>query len=534
MKKLPPARVLLLLIFASLVASVQTARATMSVTPQLAEVTLGPGVKRTLYFTLVNEDTKNERTIRYYPAHYRQKEDGAYAITVDAPGEYSCAGWFALDTTEVTLAPGAGLEVSVDIRVPIDVSGTRYGAVAFEMLPPPAGDVWSIGLLLRIPAFVEVTVRGPGIQPKPVLHDLRLLSADELGERLQTDVGRDVLGIVTIVRNPGPVVFPVTGRVLLRDAHGRRYREFPLGGGGAILPGAEVEVLSAVKMPQPGRYTIEVSLDYGGSRPMRVSAPLAVGAGGVRLDGTVEPVPLPAVEVNREQLEIRSPAGSRRFNYVVLRNATDSEVLVRASISGLRGDGRGGLQESDTVVPELDGREWIGLDSGLVVVPARASRSVRVTCDVPAVDPGARYACLVFEEAAGQDAGAVRPKPSTQVPVLITVDGPAERNAEVVEARLEASPLVLTLTIRNTGRGHLTPRARAAVKRSRVAQPMTAEDYEIVGFVDFERPGIILPGDEIVLVGRYTEPLAAGTYRLEATVDCGLGLLLHRIEEVKR
>ncbi|UCG42223.1 MAG: hypothetical protein JSU73_10130 [candidate division WOR-3 bacterium] len=520
--RIPPARVLLL-------AAAAAAHGSLSITPQLVELELPRGARKTLYFSVINEDNENERTVRYYALPYRQKSNGAYEVTAEPDHDFSGHSWFDRDTTELKLGPGKGTEVQVRFRVPTDVTGTNYGAVAFEMTPVPAKDIWSVGLTIRVPAFVEVTVLGSG-RPAVELAGIRFMSGKELRTRFETDVESGILSTAIAVRNPGPVSAPVRGRILIRDSEGRRYREFPLGGGGSILPGADVEVLSVVPMPRSGDYSLEVTLDYGGARPVKAAMPFRVAGGQVQVEGEMTDIPQLPLELSKGMIQLDVPRRATRFDYLVLRNVSTDEVRLSAAVTGLAGDGRGGLVSSDSSTGLGDCRSWIQLDSGIVSIPPNGSKALRVMFKVPEEAVGGNYACIVYTPLDAEQHPGMDP---LVIPVLLSVTGKSERTAEIVESRVNIRPVGVNLRIQNTGNVHFTPQGSGRLRRVKVSEPVSVHDYETVGEIRLADPGIVLPGGTIDVSGSFVGQLQPGQYRVDVALDCGGGCTVEMTETVR-
>lgn len=508
--------------------------ATLSVSPQLVVLELPQGARKRLDFTVVNEDENNARTIRYYPVPYVQKENGAYAVVDEGDSIFSCHEWFRagsskLDTSELQLEPGKGKELSVEIVVPRGVKGTKHGAIAVEMLPTEGRSGVSVGLAMRMPVFVEVTIKGGRLQPRPELVGLEILSAKEAEKELAMSLKDDALGMVAKVKNLGEASFPVRGRILLRDKQGRRLREFPLAGG-TILPGAEVRLISVTPGLKPGSYTAEISANCGGASPAKGSVPFEVAAGRGRVSGKLLTAPVLDVGVRDDKLEMTAPAKAMRSQFVVFTNEGDQPRRLRAAVRYLMSDIEGNLLETDTGAARTDCRNWLKLESTAVLLEPGATRPFRVSLEVPEVKPGGRYACLYFEEAGG--ASGSKLVPSISIPVLVTVLGECEREAEIASVKTATSPLSVRVLVTNKGDVHLTPTGRVQIRAAKVAQPTGADDYTDVGMFELGKGAVVLPGGSVQLTGTHSDILAKGSYRLEVIVDCGKGLKLAESKEL--
>ncbi len=537
--------------------------ASLSVTPQLTELTLPQGARKRLKFTVVNEDPQSTRTVRYYPISFYQNEEGAYMLSPESVSPYSCHEWFKLDTAELTLAPGTGKDVFVELAVPGGVRGTRFGAVAFEMLPVPVPGAWaSAGLVVRMPAFVEVTIAGSTGRKSIEVTDIKVEPARTVQRQLPVEVKEDALAVIVSVRNSGEVSMPVRGRLLFRDEHRRRYREIPLGGGGTLLPGAKTKLVSVTPKVRPGSYLVEASLGVGGVSPAKASIPIEITGTTSRAAGALSSAPALDLTVSTEKIELNTPARSTRTSYLVFRNESNREQVLVGEVAHLAPDGAGHVVESANPGRHADCRDWITFEKDTIRIPPHASEAVRLTIKVPDTTPGGRYACLYFEETARNAApeiGETRDSPSAQgraptrgqpsvpaadirdmrgprasvsIPVLLTVTGNYPRRAELARVNTTTAPLGVQVKLANTGAVHLRPRTRIVVRQALVPGATSDDSYKTLGSFALDEDVLVLPGDTVTLAGTYQGDVRKGHYRLDVSVECGAGLSLFKSEEV--
>lgn len=520
-----------LCLFIALVSA--TGLASLSVTPQLTELSLPQGARKRLKFTVVNEDPQSIRTVRYYPIAFYQNEEGAYTLAPESVSPYSCHEWFRLDTAELTLAPGTGKEVFVELAVAGGARGTRFGAVSFEMLPVPVPGAWaSAGLVIRMPAFVEVTITGSQGRKSVEVTDIKVEPARAVQRQLPVEVKEDALAVVVSVKNSGEVVLPVRGRVLFRDENRRRYREMPLGGGGALLPGAKTRLVSVTPRMRPGSYVVETSLSVGGVSPAKASVPVEITGTTSRAAGALSSAPALDLTVSTEKIELNAPARSTRTNYLVFRNESSREQVLTAEVVYLASDGAGHVIESDNPGRHADCRDWISFEKDVIRIPPHSSEAVRLTIKVPDTTPGGRYACLYFEDTAAAHQDRKGPRASVSIPVFLTVTGNYPRQAELVRVNTSTTPLGVQVRLANTGAGHLRPRTRVVVRQALVPGATSDDNYKSLGSFTLDDDALILPGDTIALSGAYQGDVRRGYYRLDVSVECGAGLSLFKSEEV--
>ncbi|MFO7638383.1 MAG: hypothetical protein R6X14_03630 [bacterium] len=500
------------------------------VTPQSVVLDLPGGARKRLEFTLVNEDLAQAQTYRYFAAPFVQRENGAYRIADQPDSLFSCDHWFNVETTFVTIPPNEGKLVTVDVVVPANRTGTSYGAVIFDQLPgtPSLGQgSASVGMVRRTPAFVEITSGGQRFRPQASLVSLQVVPAARLKQHYAGKVRSDALGVAVGVRNDGVVSFPNRGRLVIRDLQGRRVRAYPLGGGGKILPGATVELVSVIPPLRPGSYSAEVTVETGTSIPLKGSAPFNTGGAGPT-SGKLTAAPVLEVSTNRDDIVFDAAPGATRSAYVTLRNEGARSIPLNVSLGGLRNSPEGRLEQADSVASSADCRPWLAVEPASFILDSGATLPIRVTAVVPATSPGGKYADIMFEQVVSSD----QPASALHLPVLLTVRGDYARRAEITRLSTMNPAAWLTLTVANTGDVHLYPKARVMIHRFKVADPMSELDYDRIGLFDLSSDAVVLPGDSVVLAGRFEGTVPRGKYRLNATVDCGEGLVVTDSETV--
>lgn len=501
------------------------AAASFSVSPQSIVLDLAGGARKRVPVTVLNE-LPVARPLRYYPAPFRQDPDGTYQVVAEGDS-LSCHDWFVLDTVNTVLAAGESRVVTVEVAVPYGISGTRFGAVVFDLLPPEtpaAGEPEAaVGLVMRMPAYFELTVGGSLLRSRAELVDLRVLTPAELGGIYAERLPGDALGIRALVRNIGPVRFEVGGHAVVRDSSGRRVKSFPLGRG-TILPGAELGLLSVLAPLRRGSYLLDVAVDVGTTSPVKGSVAFHAGRPS-RVSDSAVTVPQLDVSVNPERLEMNIPPRATRNRPVTVRNESDRTVRLKASLTALEGFADGRLDQAETGDSTRDCRAWTVLDTTDVVLLPRSGRNLRLTFSPPADAVGGRYACLYLTEADTAAAPGDRPVPSLAVPLLLTIDGASRRGAEIL--RVAGDPSAgLAVALVNTGDVHLAPVARVAILRQTQPGSTSEFDYQPVGTAQLDSGLVVLPGDTVAVTGKYDRPLPEGEYKMDVIVDCGKGLRL--------
>jgi hypothetical protein len=497
-----------------------------SVTPQSVVLNLPGGARKRLEFTLVNEDAAQAATFRYFAAPFIQKENGAYRIADQPDTEFDCHNWFSAETTQITIPPNSGKLVTVAMTVPTGIVGTHYGAIVFDQLPDvktSGAAEASVGVVMRTPAFVEVTATGRPSRPAATLTSLRVVPATALQQYFSGKVRADALGVAAGVRNDGRVSFPNSGRLVIRDSQGKRVKAYPMGGGGKVLPGATVELVSVIPPLRRGSYTVESTIETGTATPLKGVTPFEVGGGGPT-SGELAAAPVLEISASVENVALAAPPGASRSAYVVLRNEGTKSIPLKVSLAGLHGSREGALEPADSTDAAVDCRRWLAIEPSSFVLDSGATMPVRVTATIPASSPGGRYADIVFEPATAQDSR--RPTPVLNMPLLLTVQGACARKAEIVGLTTPNPAAWLALAVANTGNIHFVPKGQVVINRARVPDPKSELDYDRLGILTLNSDVIVLPGDTVTLTGRFEGTVPKGQYKLDAVVDCGEGLAI--------
>ncbi len=503
------------------------AAASITVSPQSIIEDLAAGARKRVVITVTNE-LPVTRPLRYFAAPFRQRPDGIYEIVDEADTALSCHEWFGLDTVRTTLEANETRDFTIDITVPRSVTGTRFGAVVFDMLPSDTakgsgGPEAAVGLVMRMPAFFALTVGGRMLRSRAELVDLKVLTPAELGGIYAKHLPPDALGIKALVRNTGPIRFEVSGHAVVRDSLGRRVKSFPLGSG-SILPGAEVNLTSILAPLRRGRYNLEVAVTAGTGSPVKGSVSFVSGRQ-ARVADVAQTVAQLDVSASPERLEMNLPPRSTRTRSLVVRNESDRTVQLKATLAGLEGFIDGTLDQTESPEPGLDCRAWTTLDLTEFTLAPRAARSLRLTFAPPADVVGGRYGCVYIEQVDSTAARDGKPAPSLTVPLMITVDGEFARSAEI--AGVAGDPNTgMALHLANTGAVHLAPVARVSIWRATRPDAVEDYDFESVGTMDLEGGGTVLPGDTVMLTGKYNRTLPEGGYKMAISVDCGRNLRL--------
>ena len=166
--------------------------------------------------------------------------------------------WLAVKPARLTLAPGRSARVKFTVRIPKDASGELRSQVFFTS---SAGGKGSVPLKTRVGAILYVAIEG--------------------GERIEGSLTRvegfytastpgvakpDRLEIVLHVHNASNVHVVPEGRIVVRNAEGLKAAATELPAGWGLLPNQE-DLYHAVGHGihlKPGRYTVEVTLNFGG------------------------------------------------------------------------------------------------------------------------------------------------------------------------------------------------------------------------------------------------------------------------------
>lgn len=223
------------------------------VSPPVINLKLRPGSTNKVDLTIYNKDVKELRLLIKTSA-LDMDIDGNALVTDTKNNELSCASWMATPVNNITIKPGTKAVVSVEIKVPYNVNGGRYGIVLFQTAIPVAekSDVILTGRMGTI-FMIEI------IGPKKIEGGIKEF-------KISKEEG--LLKFTTQVENIGNIHFKSKGSIIIKDGNDKIIDRVNLEvGSGTILPNHS-RVFSATwnnpgKM-QPGNYLALLQLQIPG------------------------------------------------------------------------------------------------------------------------------------------------------------------------------------------------------------------------------------------------------------------------------
>jgi hypothetical protein len=490
-------------------------------TPPSVSLALPRGGSTAFRCEVVNRGGARAR-FRMHVVSVGQGKDGAYFFAVGESvaerGEVapSCAEWITVTPTEVTLDPGEGASIACVVRVPRRTTdGGCYAAVLCQLVPesaPGQPGQARVSITLSSATIVLLNVGIRRSRPRAEISHLSVTPSEEGG--LWFEGGLTNLGDAHLFGR---------GRLVLRNAQGRRLAESRLGSGrGTVLPGATVAFRTLLQEPLPiGNYIAEGRIHYGGRGPAIARTPFEVGREMV-MGGVTAGL---AVTLSPEVVEMQIPARGRRVMKTVIVNREDRPVHVKMVVTGLVQDSLGQLapaEEGEEGVRSAAG--WVALRPEEFDLSPGERRTLPVTAAVPeGTEPGGRFAAIVGE-VTGEPREGVPASAVVFGSLLLTVMGEVEAEAEVTRMELAASlaggPPIVHSWVRNTSDIHV-PLSRAFLTVTRMEAEGTVSLLEAPRTMVMDLPDeVLLPGAERELMQPVGgEPLRPGRYR--ATMRLG-------------
>jgi hypothetical protein len=499
----------------------------------LVELELAPGARKSFEVTVGNEGKEKSIELIAFIADLKQRKDGQYELRPRGESEFSCADWMTLADTSFTLGPGASKLIEVQLKVPRNVSGGRYGAVVFEVVPeppPPGEKLGSVRYHFRMPTFVEVTIkRFGGKVTRASISDMKVEPV--VDKSILKEIGEDALAFSASLENRGNIHIKGTGTLIMKTEDGKVKRKVPLGGGrGIVLPGSTVDFMSFVRKPVPGEYIARALIDLGGMAPATAEIPFSVTRTKSSTLGSFKASSYIALDIKPENVEMKIPQRGLRAVTLSFRNDETDTIEIKADVQDIEYNEEGNLVLLDSSETGRSCREWITLEpQEFAIAPQRRNR-VKLTFQAPSVGGGGYYACLVFDASLKSSKEGAISTPF-QIPVIMSIPPDLDGKGEIVDVKLEAgagSPVAARALFKNTGNVHVKPKGRIVLKL--VKEIKSRDDLIIVGGPEYEEVGDfyfeeveqwILPGGVRIMQAGSQQALKAGRYLADVTIDYG-------------
>lgn len=508
----------------------------LELSPPAVDYLVEPGTERSFDVLLANSSDSKPLEIKVWLSPIEQARDGGYRLT-QSGGAAAGVSWLKTGQNTVSLPPKGQKSVPVTVKVPRNASGSMAAAVVFEIVPEgrsggAANGGGSTAFVHRMLTIVKATVKSNASRRDASLEGISVATSED--PRFAA-YGKSALAVVCPVRNEGNTIIAGQGRLLIRNATGRRVRDVPLGAGrGIVLPGAVVDFVSVFPGGLPeGEYTAEVSVYYGGARPLLAKSPFRVSARGAKA-GESDVAKTVRLLVSPEQLEAQLPVGAFRTFILSLQNREAYPLKVSAALKSLATDAEGNLATIDTSAGAWSAVPWLKLEGGedLVLEPGE-KRTLRLTAAVPkTATDGTRYAVLGLDAEPQNGKAATNAITTINTMVLINAGKKLTREAALMQpgvAPLEGGKgLVIGSTVANRGNTHIKPSGSVVLRRRGEAPKLTGGleylgegKFEDLVTLSLEGPGLVLPGTSAPMAAVFTSELQNGEYEAEFTVDYG-------------
>ena len=239
--------------------------AKFTIGPARLELRLEPGAETTVVLDAVNHGDEPLR-LKVYAFDFDFDADGGLQYGRSLSGARSCASWFRFNPQVLEVERAGGSEpVRATARVPPNASGTYWCVLFLEDVPPPlkpGSRAVAAQFNARVGSIVYVDV-GPAAAPVLHIESLATAPAAENPE-----------AVAEVVHASGGYLRPqgqwellsADGSVLQREDVG-----FPL------LPGKRLRLRWPIRQGA-GRYTLRLSLDYGGPKRLVAETTITVSA----------------------------------------------------------------------------------------------------------------------------------------------------------------------------------------------------------------------------------------------------------------
>lgn len=526
------------IIFLLIINSLVLGQANFTVTPQLVELELVPGAKRSFKVLLVNESEKDTNRFRIFTADVFETEEGNYRVIDKGTSIFSCADWITPDSMELTLNPKQGKEISFEVKAPLKVNCARYASIVFALVPKvtPFGENEvgaGVTFHFRIPVQLEVTIKSPHTpRPKNIeITNIEIIPAteDRKYARLLKDAAKNALVVRATVNNQGDMHIKAKGRLVLTDRKGKRLREVPLGAGrGMVLPQTKVKFVSVIKRPLPGDYVAEAILNYGGTSPAIARLPFSVARKIITKDRSFISTQAIGLTLGTEFVDISIPPNSYRTKMLTVTNEDIEPIRVKINLKYLQYDENGDIVASNSGDDRFSCLDWITLEPKEFEIGSGAKKTVKLEIKVPEAMPGGRYACIDMQALLASTKDTTLPT-SFRIPILLSIPGKAEKKGEITKVEVSAhNPPGFVVYFKNLGNIHLKPATKVELKFlpkvvSRRDLTYTGEPKaELVGIFGIKEPKVpVLPGGILKLEQDYEQLLSPGDYIATVTADYG-------------
>ncbi len=497
--------------------------------PMVVTKSVAQGSQFSYEIYLENSDPLNPVTIEAKVEDVVEDIDGMYNIAPAGSTKYSAARWIKVDPEVFTISPSSGKQVTVNVSIPRGITGGRYAAIVFKIVPPqqtPQVMEEAVGFAVQfqfqLASFLELTVEAGQRRIEAYAVDFQIQKISEIKSLIEVArmVGEDATVFSVSVLNKSNVHVQTTGELTIKTSEGRTLVKMPLGSGrGIILPDATVKIRSITtrKLP-PGDYTAKAVVNYGGHRPAIVETQFSVKEDTAQVEqAKVSSVPMFYIEPGNIELKVMPK--TFRSTLISITNRGNETAQINASIYPLEYDINGELVPIENRQKAVD---WIELSPNSFELKPNQTRKLRIVARPPEDALGGYYFDLVFSssnENAKAEFGAN----------LLVYVGSDETIVKKLSADFHliqpvADGLNVDLLVRNEGNYHVIPSITVGLEK---VIPQREEENGVIfpestqRLVSASYSGEIpiLPGEERIYGVMLPAQIQPGEYEVVARID---------------
>jgi hypothetical protein len=238
----------------SLKAQEPTEAITLSVSPQLLELTANPGERLTNTFRLTNASEEN-LSIKTTPKNFTPLgEEGAVDLTEERTN-FSLAEWVTVspETAQIPSNKTQDFEVTIDVPDTVE-PGSHFGSVVFQTIPPE-DDAAAALVSQEIAPVILVKVAGD------ITETAEIVEFKSDGTFYSNE---SAVSLISRITNTGTAHFKPTGQIVIKNMFGSEVAKLELDKRN-VLPDSIRQFTNEWQLEgfKLGRYTAELTLVTG-------------------------------------------------------------------------------------------------------------------------------------------------------------------------------------------------------------------------------------------------------------------------------
>jgi hypothetical protein len=262
------ATAILLMVLVSSVLNVQSSAQendnviTLSITPQLLELTANPGEVITSTFRLTNASSENI-AIRTIPKNFTPNgEEGAVNLTEDDTS-YAIANWIIVSPETANIDANKTQDFEVSIDVPSNAEpGSHFGSVVFQTIPPENDQAAAL-ISQEIAPVILVRIAGD-------TSEVAAIEEFKTGSSFYSN--ENSVELISRIKNTGNVHFKPTGQIVIKNMFGSEVAKLDLDKKN-VLPDSIRQFVNEWQIDgfKIGRYTAELTIVTGDDNNIQTS-----------------------------------------------------------------------------------------------------------------------------------------------------------------------------------------------------------------------------------------------------------------------